>query len=150
MLKLNIGDKELKIKFGYKPTLKERVISKMAKFNKETKKDDESGADLERIEDLLMYLPEVLLVGLQVYHEEYRYDYDSGNGKQEQLDKIFDLIDEYATNDGDLIELYNQFNEEMQNDSFLSSLFRRAEAAEKAEETVQKTAEEKKSENKEN
>lgn len=164
MLKLNIGDKELKIKFGYKPTLKERIISKMTKLSKATKKDEgeeteketettkneNDGADLEKIEDLLMFLPEILLVGLQVHHEEYRYDYDTKEGKQEQLDRAFNLVDEYATDGGDLIELFNRLQEEIQNDSFLSSLFRKAEAAEQTEEAVQSTAEETKSKNKEN
>lgn len=131
MLKLNIDDKELKIKFGYKPTLKERVISKIMKVSKI---DSDGETDLEKVEDMLMYLPEIVLVGLQVYHEEYRYDYDTKEGKQEQLDKVFGLLDKYADDGGNLIELFTKLNEEMQKDSFLSSLFRRGEEIEKAEE----------------
>ena len=83
MLKLQIADKELKIKYGYKPTLKEHVISKLAKIGNVNSEDGE--ADLEKIEDLLMYIPEFLLIGLQVYHDEYRYNYDTKEGKQEKI-----------------------------------------------------------------
>lgn len=134
MMTLKIGEKELKIKFGYKPTLKERVISKMVKFSNIGKDGD---TDLRAMEDLLLYIPEILLVGLQVNHEEYRYDYDTKEGKQEQLDKVFDLVDEYATNGGDLVALFNDIQEEMQTDSFLSSLFQQEKKAEEAENAVQ-------------
>lgn len=133
MMTLKIGKKELKIKFGYKPTLKERVISKIVKIGNI---DGENGTDLEKVEDLLLYLPEILLVGLQVNHKEYRYDYDTKEGKNEQLDKAFDLIDEYTSNGGDLMQLFIDMQEEMQKDSFLASLFQKEQ---KAQESIPKT-----------
>jgi len=131
---LKVGEKELKIKFGYKPTLKERVISKIVKISNV---NSDGEVDLEKIEDLLLYLPEILLVGLQVYHEEYRYNYDTKQGKEEQLDKAFDLIDEYASNGGDLMSLFDDFQTEMQTDSFLASLFQKEQKAQKVENVVQ-------------
>lgn len=145
-MKLNIGDKEFSIKFGYKPTLKERLISRIVKMsNANSKKENEneeenenSAEKMEQLEDLLLFLPEILLIGLQVHHEEYRYDYDTKEGKEEQLEKAFDLIDEYSTSENaDLMKLFNDFQEEMNSDSFLSRLFQKAEEAEKAEEVVQ-------------
>lgn len=122
MMKLKIGDKELSIQFAYKPTLKERVISKIVKIANITAEDGET--DIEKVEDLLLYLPEVLLVGLQMHHEEYRYNYDTKNGKEEQLDKTFNLIDEYSVQeDSSLIQLFNDLQEEMQKNSFLAKLF---------------------------
>ncbi len=134
MLKLKVGEKELKIKFGYKPTLKERLISKIVKISNV---NGDGGVDLEKVEDLLLYLPEILLIGLQVYHEEYRYNYDTKEDKQEQLDKAFDLVDEYASNGGDLMQLFNDMQEEMQTDSFLASLFQKEQKAVEAEKVVQ-------------
>lgn len=134
MMTLNVGEKELKIKFGYKPTLKERVISKIVKVSNV---DGGGEVDLEKVEDLLLYLPEILLVGLQVYHEEYRYNYDTKEGKQEQLDKAFDLVEEYASNKGDLMKLFNDMQEEMKTDSFLASLFQKEQKAKEAQNTVQ-------------
>lgn len=145
-MKLKIGDKELKIKFGYKPTLKERLISRIVKTGM-TDGEDEIES-MEKIEDLLLFLPEILLVGLQVHHEEYRYNYDTGEGKEEQLGKAFDLIDEYASGeDSDLMKLFSDLQEEMKMDSFLASLFRKEEKAEKVEETVQPKLEVVKNEN---
>ncbi len=144
MMTLKVGEKELKIKFGYKPTLKERVISKIVKVSNV---NSENGVDLEKVEDLLLYLPEILLVGIQIYHEEYRYNYDTKEGKQEQLDKAFDLIDEYASNGGDLMQLFNDIQEEMQTDSFLVSLFQKEQKAVEAENTVQMTEAKENSEN---
>lgn len=135
-MKLKIGEKELKIKFGYKPTLKERLISRIVKTSKTNGEDEIE--NMEKIEDLLLFLPEILLVGLQIHHEEYRYDYDTKEGKEEQLEKAFNLIDEYASSEGaDLMKLFNDLQEEMKNDSFLASLFRKEEQAEEVEETVQ-------------
>ncbi len=134
MMTLKVGEKELKIKFGYKPTLKERVISKIVKISNV---NSDGSVDLEKVEDLLLYLPEILLVGLQVFHEEYRYNYDTKEGKQEQLDNAFDLIDEYASNGGDLMQLFDDIQEEMQADSFLASLFQKEQKAQEAENAVQ-------------
>lgn len=135
-MKLKIGEKELKIKFGYKPTLKERLISRIVKTSRTNGEDEVE--NMEKIEDLLLFLPEILLIGLQVHHEEYRYDYDTKEGKEEQLEKAFNLIDEYASSDdADLMKLFNDLQEEMKNDSFLASLFQKEEQAEKVEETVQ-------------
>lgn len=137
-MKLNIGEKEFSIKFAYEPTLKERLVSRIVKIsNRKTGDDDEVGG-MEKIEDMLLFLPEILLVGLQVHHKDYAYDYDTKKGKDEQLAKAFKLIGEYSeSKDADLMKLFSDLQEEMKNDSFLASLFRQAEAAEKAEEVVQ-------------
>ena len=35
-MKLNIAGKEINIEFGYKPTLKERIVSKVVELSKST------------------------------------------------------------------------------------------------------------------
>lgn len=123
-MKLKIGEKEFNIKFGYKPTLKERIISKFVNFSNITDKD--GNANLEKIEDLMLFLPELLLVGLQVHHKDFRYDYDSGEGKLEQLDKTFKLVEEYMdSEEADAMILFNQLQEVLLQDSFLKGLFRK-------------------------
>lgn len=123
-MKLKIGEKELSIKFGYKPTLKSRVISKVVRMSGVS--DDGGDVNLEKVEDLLLFLPELLLIGLQVHHEEYRYNYDTEEGKQEQLDKAFSLVEEYLEqDDSDFMELFSGLQEAMLQDSFLASLFRK-------------------------
>lgn len=121
-MKLKIGEKEFNIKFGYKPTLKERIISKFVNFSNITDKD--GNTNLEKIEDLMLFLPELLLVGLQAHHKDFRYDYDSGEGKSEQLDKTFELVEEYMDSEGaDAMILFNQLQEVLLQDSFLKGLF---------------------------
>lgn len=122
-MKLKIGENEYSIKFAYKPTLKERIISKFVKFSHIS--DAEEGTDLEKIEDLLLFLPEAVLVGLQVHHEDFRYDCETGEGKKEKLDKAFSLVEQYMDSEGaDIMTFFNMLQEALLQDSFLRSLFK--------------------------
>lgn len=136
-MKLKIGKNEYSIKFGYKPTLKERIISKAVKVSSAL--EDSEGPNLEKLEDLLLLLPELLLVGLQVNHKEFRYDYDTKEGKEEQLDKAFALVEEYMDSEGaDAMAFFNQIQEALLQDSFLKSLFQKEQKkVGQIEETVQ-------------
>lgn len=123
-MKLKIGENEYNIKFGYKPTLKERIISKVVKMSNAIGADGDT--DMEKIEDLLLFLPELLLVGLQVHHEDFRYDYDTKEGKEEKLDKAFALVEEYMDGeDADVMVFFNQLQEALLQDSFLRGLFQK-------------------------
>ena len=130
MLKLNIGGKEYKIKFGYEPVLKEKIISRMAKFGSIFEKDE---IDTESMEDGLLFISEIFLVGLQVNHPEFRYDYSTKNGKEDKLREVYEIMDQYFTDDGDMFKLFEDLQNEMVNDSFLSSLLRKGKEAEKVE-----------------
>lgn len=126
-MQIKIDGKDYKIKFGYKPTLKEHVISKIVKFSGMS--DENGDVDMEDLEELLLYLPEILLVGLQVHHKDFRYDYDTKDGKEDQLDKVFDLIDKYTENsDSSVMDLFNELQEALLEDSFLANMFRKAKA----------------------
>lgn len=134
-MKLKIGEKELNIKFGYKPTLKEKIISKIVKMSNSLNTDGE--VDMEKVEDLLLFLPELLLVGMQVHHKDYRYNYDTGDGKEEQLEKAFTLVEEYMeSEDADIMEFFGKLQEALTEDSFLASLFRKEQKAEPSEKEV--------------
>lgn len=132
-MKLKIGEKEYRIKFTYKPTLKERIISKFVKFASVTGADGET--DFEKVEDLLLFLPEALLVGLQLHHEDFRYDCDTGEGREEKLEKAFALVEEYMDGeDADAMTFFNQLQEALLQDSFLRSLFQKEQKKQEAEE----------------
>lgn len=120
MLKLKIGDKELSVKYAYGATLKTRLLSKMAK--REAKKEE----GIETMEDLLLFLPYFLLVGLQKFHaDEYGFNYETEEGKEEQIEKMFSVIEDYldSNEDKDAITLYNDLTEEMLSNGFLKSQF---------------------------
>lgn len=123
-MKLKIGENEYSIKFAYKPTLKEHIISKLVKYA--NVKGSDGKTDLGKIEDLLLFLPEAVLVGLQVYHKDFRYDCDTGEGKKEQLDKAFALVEQYMDReDADAMAFFNQIQEALLQDSFLRGLFQK-------------------------
>ncbi|EOS48326.1 hypothetical protein C810_01416 [Lachnospiraceae bacterium A2] len=136
-MKLKIGEKEYSIKFAYKPTLKERIISKFVKFADLSNGDKE--AYFEKVEDLLLFLPEAVLVGLQVHYPEFKYNCDTGEGKEEKLEKAFALVEEYMDSEGaDVMAFFNQIQEALLEDSFLRSLFQKEQKKEEqVEETVQ-------------
>ncbi|MDY5845561.1 MAG: hypothetical protein SPJ92_03295 [Bariatricus sp.] len=123
-MKLNIAGKEINIEFGYKPTLKERIVSKVVELSKST---DESGnMDMKKLEDLMLFLPEMLLVGMQVHHEDYRYNYDTGEGKEEQLEKAFKLVEKHMkSEDADIMALFGKLQEALMQDSFLAGLYKK-------------------------
>lgn len=124
MMKLKIGEKELNVKFGYEATLKSRLLSKMAKMGVEM--HDKSG-DMEAIEDMLLFIPEVLLVGLQKEHKkEFGYNLDTKEGYEENKEKVFGLVAEYLdSGDVDAIDLFNELQEEMTRNGFLKKMFER-------------------------
>ena len=123
-MKININENEYNIKYGYKPTLKERVISKVVRL--QSIADENGEIDFEKIEDLLLYMPELLLVGLQVHHEDFRYNYDTGEGKEEQLEKAFNIVEEYCNQeDADIMDLFNKLNGALEEDSFLSNMLQK-------------------------
>lgn len=121
MMTLKIGEKELKITFGYEATLKSRLLSRMAKMSAQMGDND---GDLEKIEDTLLFIPDVLLVGLQKEHEEYRYNLDTKDDYEEKKNMVFSLVAEYL-DDGehDAIELFNELQEEMTKNGFLKKMF---------------------------
>ncbi len=139
---LKVGEKELNVKFGFEATLKTRLLSRMAKMEKEK----EGG--MESMEDMMLFLPDVLLIGLQKFHsDEYGFNYENGEGKNEQLEKMFPLIEEYFdfNEKEDAITLYNGLTEEMLQNGFLKSQFQKELA--KAEKAIQITETSENSEN---
>lgn len=132
-MKLKIGENEYCIKFAYKPTLKERIVSKFVRYSREMGKGD--GMDFEKIEDMLLFLPEALLVGLQVHHKDFAYNCDTGEGRDEKLDKAFALVEQYMDGEeADVTWFFNQLQEALLQDSFLRSLFQKEQKKQEAAE----------------
>lgn len=133
MMTLKVGEKELNVKFGYEPTLKSRLLSRMAKMSVEMSEKD---GNMEMIEDMLLFIPEVLLIGLQKEHkEEYGYNLDTREGYEEKKGKVFALVAELLDNDEvDAIDLFNELQEEMTKNGFLKKMFEKEveKAAEQA------------------
>ena len=118
-MKVNLGNSEYSIKFGFKPTLKSHLIKDVSESV------SEQDGSLESVEKLLLEtLPKMLLVGLQVNHkDEFGYDYDTNEKYDEQFNKVLNLLSE-KIDDGeiDCIELFNELENELESNSFLAQM----------------------------
>ena len=136
MLKIKFGETELSIKYGYEVTAKSGVLKKLIAVDEMGlgDKKDEKEVDMAGALDAIMsILPELVLAGVQKFHkEEYGYNYLTGEGKEEQLDKIYALLDDYFdTEDADFQELYGDLQKELLDNGFLASMFRAEKAKSK-------------------
>lgn len=137
-MQFKVNKKSYNIFFAFEPTLKARILSRMAKMSVEISNAENQ---LEKIEDMLLFLPEVILVGLQKHHaDEFGYDLDTKEGFEEQKEKVFSLVSEYF-DDGevDCIDFFNKIQEEMMSEGFLKKTFKKE--LEKAKEEAEKKME---------
>ena len=133
MYKLKIKEKEYDIKFGYKPTLKANLISRMVQAGNHVSQVEQEADTLLQVEEMLLLIPEIILVGLQKNHkEEFGYDCDTEEGKTAALDKVFEMMDEYfESEEADILQMYNDLQKEMLSEGFLKSMFQREMAEQK-------------------
>lgn len=119
-MKIKLNGKEYTVKFGYAPVVKNKIIPRLIGM-------EQQGEGLEVIDNMLEFLPEFLLVGLQKFHaDEFGFDFDDKEAKEKQLVKVYDLLDDYLDPEneegGDLQSLYNDLTAEMEKNSFLSKM----------------------------
>lgn len=112
MTKLKFGEKELQIKFGYEATVKSGIIKKVAKLDQME--------DIEAVDEILLFLPELILVGAQKFHkEELGYNPDNEGEKEQQLGKVYAMLDDYFDGeDADVQVLYNALLAELLENGF--------------------------------
>ena len=125
MTKIKFGDKEYQIQFGYIATAKSGIISKIVKMENSI----QNGLTPEVLDGFLMVLPEIILVGLQKFHrDKFGYNYDTGEGREEAISKVGDLVDAYFDNeDSDFYELFGVLTDELMDNSFLSKMFQQVQ-----------------------
>ena len=136
MTTIKFGKKNLKIKFTYKATFKTGILRKFAKFAT----TQEKGETMDILDQTMGIVPEMILAGVQKYHsDEYGYDYDTGEGREEALSKIYDLLDDYFDDDAaDFNALMDALQKELLEDGFLAKMLRKELKA--AEKESKKTA----------
>lgn len=124
MTKIKIGEKEYKIYFGYAATVKSGIIRKLV--NLEKSKDD-----MESVDDILLFLPELLLVGLQKFHsDEFGFNMNDPKDKEAKMAEAFDLLDTYfEMKESDIQTLYSTIQNELIENGFLAGMFRKEQKA---------------------
>ncbi len=132
MLKLKVKEKEYILKFGYrvlaKTTLLKDVvgIQTMFKDSKENEQNENDDEETEKIVENLPMLIEVnsnlVLAGLQRYHEEFRVDYDNPESVKAGLEKVYDFMDDYMDEEDSIavFDLFGMMIGELTDNGFLS------------------------------
>ena len=123
MTTLTINGKEYKIKYGYEATARCGVGNTVEEL--EALMEKGGNMDWADVDKILKLLPNILLAGLQKFHkDEFGYNYETGDGRQDALDKTFELVDDYFDeNEGaDFVDLFNLLQEEMLKNGFLARL----------------------------
>lgn len=124
-MKIKLSVKEYTVKFGYAPVYQNRIIPRIVGMGQQ-------GDELEAIDNMLGFLPEFLLVGLQKFHaDEFGFDFDDKEAKEKQLVKMYDLLDDYLDPENeegkDIMSLYDDLTAELEKNSFLSKLLAKEE-----------------------
>lgn len=122
MKEIQIGKKKYKIQFGFKVVAKYGVVRKLLEIQEVFSDGDKDFID--GIEAIMGNTSELLLAGLQKHHSDtFGFDIDTGEGKKEATDKVYDLLDEYfSSDDANPIELISNISEELENNGFLSKM----------------------------
>lgn len=124
-MKIKLNGKEYTVKFGYAPVYQNRIIPRVVGMGQQ-------GDELEATDNMLGFLPEFLLVGLQKFHaDEFGFEFDDKEAKEKQLAKMYDLLDDYLDPENeegkDIMSLYDDLTAELEKNSFLSKLLAKEE-----------------------
>ena len=127
-MKAKLGGKEYTIQFATRPSLKAHILQDIMKTQ-----EMEDISSMEAV--LLETLPKVLLVGLQMHHnDEFGYDYKTNDGYDEQFEKVSGILyDAIDTNEINCMDLFADMQEEMMTNGFLAQMMESLERAQEQE-----------------
>lgn len=127
-MKAKLGGKEYTIQFATRPSLKAHILQDIMKAQ-----EMEDISSMEAV--LLETLPKVLLVGLQMHHnDEFGYDYKTNDGYDEQFEKVSGILyDAIDTNEINCMDLFADMQEEMMTNGFLAQMMESMQRAQEQE-----------------
>lgn len=127
-MKATLGGKEYTIQFATRPSLKAHILQDAMKA--------QDMEDISSLEDVLLEtLPKMLLVGLQMHHnDEFGYDYNTNNDYDEQFEKVSGILyGAIDTNEINCMDLFADMQEEMMTNGFLAQMMESLERAQEQE-----------------
>lgn len=133
-MKATLGGKEYTIQFATRPSLKAHILQDIMKT--------QDMEDISSMEDVLLEtLPKVLLVGLQMHHnDEFGYDYKTNDDYDEQFEKVSDILyNAIDTNEINCMDLFADMQEEMMTNGFLAQMMESMQRAEVEAQEKKKT-----------
>lgn len=142
MLKLTMGNKEYNLYFANMPTMAEEVLPKVAKMqsaiNFVANGNDDFYESAKMLNDLAKLSMELCLIALQKnYRKDFGYNYTTKEGKEEQLFKVGDLLDDCQLTS---MELFTKLVDLMEENRFLFGILKaEQEKVEKEEKKTRKT-----------
>lgn len=122
MFSFKVGDKEYKVKYGYRVLCNSNLIDKVTSI----------GNDNNSFKGAMKTVAELILAGLQKYHKD-EFGYDTESEEEAAINKVYDLMDEYEeeSTEGNVQNAYTLFercNEELMKNGFLSQMQKNASA----------------------
>lgn len=124
MVVLKVGNKEYKLKYGYRVLSTSNILDRIS---------NPTGADENSnpLKEMMKVLTELVLAGMQKCHAD-EFGYETDSEKEECLNKIYDLLDQYEEENEDAdagFNLFNSLQEELEKNGFLSGVTKGLEEA---------------------
>lgn len=126
MFSFKVGDKEYKVRFGYRVLCRTNLIDRVSNITQQ--RDPEHS-----FQNMISTVAELLLAGLQKSHFD-EFGYDTDEEKATMLDKVYDILDQYEDegteeNPQDGYTMFEKLQNELMANGFLSQIMKRAEMA---------------------
>ena len=120
MFSFKVGDKEYKVKYGYRVLCNSDLIDKVTAIGQEN----------NGFKGAMKTVAELILAGLQKCHKD-EFGYETESEEETALAKVYDLMDEYEEesteeNPQSGYTLFERCNEELMKNGFLSEMTKRA------------------------
>lgn len=141
----NVHGKKYKVRFTYRLICEGDLLNKVTNIGNVT---DATAQGL--ISNLVKTTAELLLAGLQKYHED-EFGYDDDESKAERIEEMLDLFDDYEDEATEkdpksAFTLFNDLKDELENNGFLSALMKSVNETAQMEQTANQTLTEMKNE----
>lgn len=120
MMKIKLGEKERKIRFGLRTLCETEVLDDVTKFT--NAKDEDF--DFNTLAEIGKLIAELLLAGLQ-RDKDFKIDYEDEHQHKEALSNIYDLLDDWSDEEGnEIIGLFTALQKELTEKGFLGNVMK--------------------------